>query len=137
MQRFQTSDGSTSNSNKKKVRSETQFAIKTFPCYRCKCWYRKSKVSPFIIWYVLGPHAGEIWTKTYCPKCTKFWAFDKKNWVFLNHFRRKGWCHFKTFLLLKQVLNGKVLILRLLPSAFQKLGLSYMWNQVKCICQPT
>ena len=55
-----------------------KFAIKTFLCYRCKYWHWNSKVSPYIIWYVLGSHASEIWTKSYCLKCTKFWVFWQK-----------------------------------------------------------
>ena len=84
----------------KKVRSETQFffqkfAMKTFRCYRWKCWHWKTKVSQYIIWYVLGPHAGEIWTKSYCPKCTKFLAFWQKIEFFSNHLRQKRWRHFE------------------------------------------
>ena len=55
-----------------------KFAIKNFPCYRSKCLHWKSEVSPHIICYVLGPHAGEIWTTSYCPKNTRFWAFWQK-----------------------------------------------------------
>ena len=38
------------------------------------------KVSPYIVWYVFGPRAGVIWTKSYGsygPK-SKFWAFWQK-----------------------------------------------------------
>ena len=41
-------------------------------CYHYWCWHRKSKISPYTIWYVFGPHAGEIWTNSYDKKCTKF-----------------------------------------------------------------
>ena len=46
----------------------SNFAIKTFPYYHCKCWRWKSLLSPSIIWYVFGLYVGEIWTKSYCPK---------------------------------------------------------------------
>ena len=47
----------------------------------------KSKVAPYIIWKVFGPHAGEIWTKSYGPNYTKFWAFwQKKKKKMSNHF---------------------------------------------------
>ena len=36
------------------------------------------KVSPYIIWKVFWPHAGEIWTKSYGPNYTKFWDFWQK-----------------------------------------------------------
>ena len=36
------------------------------------------KVSPYIIWKVIGTHAGEIWTKSYGPNYTKFWTFWQK-----------------------------------------------------------
>ena len=39
--------------------------------------------SLYIIWKVFGPHDGEIWTKSYRTKWTKFWAFWQK---MVNHF---------------------------------------------------
>ena len=44
-------------------------------CYHCWCWHWKSKVSPYNIWQVFGPYAGEILTKSYGPNHTKFCAF--------------------------------------------------------------
>ena len=32
------------------------------------------------------PHASEIWTKSYGPNYTKFWAFWQKTGFFKNHF---------------------------------------------------
>ena len=93
----------------------------TFPCYRYKCWHWKSRVSPYIIWSVPGPHAGEILCKPYCPKCTKFWAFWQKS-SFLKPFSTKALTPFwKTFLSLKQVFNGKLLIFRLLSFGVPKI----------------
>ena len=37
----------------------------------------------YIIWNVFGPHAGEIWIKSYGTKYSKFWAFWQK---MVNHF---------------------------------------------------
>ena len=39
-------------------------------------WSLKSLYT-YIIWYVLGPHAGEILTKSYGPKWSKFWVFSQ------------------------------------------------------------
>ena len=61
----------------RKINFCSKFAIKNFPCYRCKCWYWN--VFPYIIiWYAFEPHAGEIWTKSYGPKWTNIWAFWQK-----------------------------------------------------------
>ena len=96
------------------------FAI-NFPCYRCKCWHWTSKVSPYIIWYILVQRAGEIWTKWYGPKYTKtVWVFWQKH-EFLKPFLTKRWRHFARCLLAEtSLLNGKLLILRLLFSVVQK-----------------
>ena len=52
-------------------------------------WHWKSKFSS----QIFGPHAGEIWTKSYGTKYTKCWAFWEKNgWPRL----RKCWRHFWT-----------------------------------------
>ena len=42
---------------------------------------KKSNVSPYIIWLVFGPHAGEIWTKLYGPNHANFCAFWQKKMV--------------------------------------------------------
>ena len=69
---------------KMKINFFSKSAIKTCTSYRYKCWHWKSIVCLHIIWYVLGPHANDIWTKSYCPKCTIFWVFwQKQN---QNHF---------------------------------------------------
>ena len=73
----------------------SKFAIKTLPCYRCKCLHRKSKASPYIIWYAFERHVGEIWTKLYGPKCTKFKVFNKKI-VYKKTLLTKRWRHFAT-----------------------------------------
>ena len=56
---------------------------------------QKYKISPYIIWYICGPHSGENETKSYGKKLTKFWAFwQKKNQVSWKHFLTKCWRHF-------------------------------------------
>ena len=46
--------------------------------YHRWCWHWKSKFSPYIIWWVFGPNAGEIWKKSYGLSYSKFWAFWQK-----------------------------------------------------------
>ena len=66
----------------------------------CKCWHWKSEASPYMIWYVFGLHAAEIWTKSYSLKCTKFKLWEKNRVVLkpiltkhCHHFVRRfcGW----------------------------------------------
>ena len=63
-------------------------------CYHCKCWHWKSRISHYVIWYVFvfGPHAGEIWIKSFGPKCTEFWVFWQKTRI-LKLFLTKRWRH--------------------------------------------
>ena len=79
MEGFQTSNVSVSNGN---IKCPIGKSILTANLQKhfgtCKCWHRKSKVSPYIIWYVFGPLAGEVLPKSYSPKCTKFWVFWQK-----------------------------------------------------------
>ena len=60
-----------------KARSENQFFAENLPLqpFRATVANANTKVSPYMIWYVPGPHASEIWTKLYCPKCIKFELF--------------------------------------------------------------
>ena len=44
----------------------------------------KSKVSPHIPLKLFEPHAREIWTKLYCLRYTKFWAFWREKTGFLK-----------------------------------------------------
>ena len=76
----------------------------------CWCWHWKSEVSPHIVWWVFGPHAGEIWTKAYGPKYTKFWAFWQK---MVHHFWQSVDSIWKTFLWRIQLFDAKLLIQRL------------------------
>ena len=71
------------------------------------------RVSPYIIWYVFGPHAGEI--KQNCTVQTK-WnleLFDKKTGSFKTIFDKALTLFWKTFLWLKQLFSAKQLISRL------------------------
>ena len=51
--------------------------------HRWWCWHWKSKVAPHIARYVFRPHVSDIWTKSYEPNHTKFWAFRQK---MIHHF---------------------------------------------------
>ena len=62
-------------------------------------------VSPYIIWKVFGPHAGEMWTKSYGPNHTKFCAFDKKWSTIFDKVLKPFW---KTFPWLKQLFAAKI-----------------------------
>ena len=102
-----------------KCTAKLDFPIGYFMLPYCWCWHWKSKVSPYIIWYVFGPHAGEIWTKSYGPKYTKFWAFWPK---IVHHFDKALIPFWKTFLWLIQLFYAKLLIQRLYHlSVFQTL----------------
>ena len=97
-------------------------------CYHCWYWHWKSKVSSYIIWQVYGPHAGEIWTKSYGPNHTKLCAFWQK-WLtifnkVLSHFGRR-FCDWNNCLMLKYQFKDYYL------SVFQKLRHPDMHNQVK------
>ena len=70
------------------------------------------KVSPYFIWYIFGPHADESWTNSYGPKWTKIWALGQKLEFLKNIFDKALTPFCKTFLLLKQLCNGKLLIFR-------------------------
>ena len=109
----------------------SKFAIRTFPCYRCKCWHLNSKVSLYIIWYVFGPHTGEIWTKSYGPKCTKLRGFGQ-NPKFFKTILDKELTPFCTmFFLLQPYLLINYYYLDYYLSPFQKLRYSDTYNQVK------
>ena len=75
--------------------------------YHCWCWHCKSYVSAYIIWWVFGPHAGDIWTKSCGPNHTNFCAFYKK---MVNSFDKVLTPRRKTFLWLKQLFDAKILI---------------------------
>ena len=77
----------------RKINFCTEFAIKTLPCYHCKYWQRKSKISSYIIWYLFGLHAGEIWSKSYGLKCTNCGACWQKT-GFLKIVFDKCWRNF-------------------------------------------
>ena len=98
----------------------SKFAIKTLPCYHCKCWHWKSKVSPYSIWYIFGPHAGEIWTKLNGPKCTKLW---QKNEFFKTIF--------DNVLMTETMFNAKLLFFRLLYFSVTKVMVVHVksWNK--------
>ena len=86
-----------------------------------------------IIWQVglFGPHAGEIWTKSYGPNHTKFCAFWQKKW--LTIFDKVLTPCWKTFLWLKQLFDAKILIqnYHYHLSVFHKLRLSDRCNWVR------
>ena len=70
---------------------------------------------------LFGTHTGEIWTKSYGPKCKKSWAFWQKKTEFFKTIFHKASTQFcKTFLFLKQLFNGKLLISRLLSFSVPK-----------------
>ena len=52
--------------------------------YHRWCWYWKSKVFKYIVWYVFLPRVGKNWIKSYKPNHTKFWALGKTKMV--HHF---------------------------------------------------
>ena len=79
--------------NDRKTNFCNKFAIKTLLCYRCKYCHQKSKVSPYIIWYVFELHADKIWGKSHGPKCTKYGAFWQET-EFLKTIFDKCWHHF-------------------------------------------
>ena len=60
--------------------------------YHCWRWHWKSKISPHIIWQVFGPHAGEIWTKSYGSNHTKFCVYGQK---MVNNFWQSVERHFE------------------------------------------
>ena len=69
---------------------------------------------------LFGPHPGEIWTKSYGPKCKSFELLAKKN-LFKTIFDKEFTPFCKTFLLLKILSKGKLLILRLLSFSILKI----------------
>ena len=114
-----------------KINFCSKFAIKTLPCYCCKFWHWKSKVSPYIIWYVFGTLDDKIWTKLYCPKCITFWALWQQNWVFQNQFKQRVDAILQDVSVVKQLYNEKLVISDHYLPVFQKLWQSDMCNQVK------
>ena len=92
-----------------------KFAIKTFPCYRCKCWHWKSEVFPYITWYVLGSH---WWNLNQIVLSKMYIQFFELFWQKLSFFKtisdKSVDAILKMFLLLKQVFNGKLWIIRLI-----------------------
>ena len=63
--------------------------------------------------YIVGAYAGEIWTKSNCPKCTKFRVFWQKLGYLKAIFDKMLTSFWKIFLKLKQVFNGKQLSFRI------------------------
>ena len=83
--------------------------------------------------YVCGPHAGEMWTKLYGPNHTKFCAFLTKKKKWLTIFDKVLTPFWKTFLLLKQLFDVKILIQRV--SSFRvpkKLALRHVIQVKSC-----
>ena len=82
-----------------KINLCSKYAIKTLLCHRCTCWHLKSEVSPNIIWNIFGSHTGEIWIKSYGPKCIEFLAYRQKSEILKSIFEKKKLTSFcKTFL---------------------------------------
>ena len=97
-----------------KINVYGKFAIKTLPCYRCKCWG---------VWSLFGPHAGEIRTKSYNPKCWKclvFWPKKKKT-DFSVPFLRKRVDAILQDVSIAKTINDKLLIFRLLSFSVPKI----------------
>ena len=105
----------------RKINFCSKFAIKTLPCYSCKYCHRKSKVSPYIIWYVCALHADDIWSIWYGHKCTKCVDCWQKTEFLKKHFWQILTLFCKRFLLLKQLFNGKPLFFRLLSFSVSKI----------------
>ena len=63
-----------------------KFGVKNLLYHRWKDLHWKSKVSLYIIWYVFGLRAGEIWTKSYGQKYKKFCLFWQKTGFFKSYF---------------------------------------------------
>ena len=57
------------------------------------------------------PYASEIWTKSYGPNYTKFWAFWQKTvFFFYNHFWRRVDTILKNVSVAEIIFNAKLLI---------------------------
>ena len=110
----------------RKIHFCNKFAIKTLPCYRCKYWHRKSKVSPYIIWYIFALHADVIWSKSQkCTKCADFW---QKNELLKTFLTNVDATFQDVFLYQKQLSYGKLLIFRLL--SFSVLKIMVVWHML-------
>ena len=53
-------------------------------CFNCWCIHCKSKVPPYIILLIIGPHACQIWTKLYRSNLQTLELFDKTWFTFLT-----------------------------------------------------
>ena len=109
LERLSTFNVSVSNGDIKHPIGKSIFSSYTFPSNRYKCWHWRSKVSPYNILYVFWQHTGEIWTKSYCPKYSKFWAFWQKTDFLKTPFDKSLTPFCKTFVPLKQLFNGGLL----------------------------
>ena len=56
------------------------------------------------------PYASEIWTKSYGPNNTKFWAFWHKTGFFHNHFRQRIDAILEDVSVAVVIFNAKLLI---------------------------
>ena len=122
MERLKTSNVSVSNGNLKYPIGKSIFSVnlplKLFCATVAKYANTESRKSLRTLFdtyldYIIV-HAGEIWTKSYSPKCTKQWNFWTKNRVLLKPLFDKAFTPFcMTFLWLKQLFDGKLLIFRL------------------------
>ena len=97
----------------RKINFNSKFTVKTLPYCRCWCWHWKSRVSPYNSSNLFVPYTSEIWTKSYGPNYTKFWAFWQKSEVSKTIFDKALTPFWKTFLWLKQLFNAKLFISRL------------------------
>ena len=98
--------------------SENKFLL--YICHRYKCGHWKSIVSSYIIWYVLGPNADEIWNQM-VRNVQNFDLFDEKPNFFKAILYKALMPFCKAFQKLKQLFNGKVLIFRLLSFSVPKI----------------
>ena len=80
---------------------------------------QKSKASPYIIWWVFGPHAGEFEQNRMVQTIQNFVLFDKKWLTIIDKVLAPFW---KTFLWLKQLFDAKLLILTIIFQCSKNYG---------------
>ena len=85
-----------------------KFGVKNHPYQRCKGLNWKSKVSLYIMWYMFGLRAGEIWAKSYGQKLLEILTFLAENLFFKAIFDKKITTFWKKVLEMKQLLNAKL-----------------------------
>ena len=83
-----------SNGNIKSLIGKRSFATNfEIKCVHCKCWHWKSKICPYIIWYVFGHMLVKFEQNCMVRNIQNFELFNRKPGLFKAFFWTKLWRH--------------------------------------------